>query len=135
MPVVRGKNIEVLYSAETIAARNQDNGRRYRSRAAQGSPGHLDPEGSFIFAARSDPRHACGRPCSGVEFITLSSLRTGPIKASKITKISTADVRDRDVLLIDDILESRPPPFVSPRTWLLSGGARNVTIAYCSTSG
>ncbi|AGG75245.1 hypoxanthine phosphoribosyltransferase [Sinorhizobium meliloti] len=129
MPVVRGKNIEVLYSAETIAARNQE----MAADIVRGP--HKDLlvisilKGSFIFAADLiRAMHAAGL-APEVEFITLSSYGTGTeSKGVRITKDIDSDVRDRDVLLIDDILESgRTLRFA--KELLLERGARNVTIA------
>ncbi|MDX0565820.1 hypoxanthine phosphoribosyltransferase [Sinorhizobium medicae] len=129
MPVVRGKNIEVLYSAETIAARNQE----LAADIVRGP--HKDLlvisilKGSFIFAADLiRAMHAAGL-APEVEFITLSSYGTGTeSKGVKITKDIDSDVRDRDVLLIDDILESGRTLRFS-KELLLERGARNVTIA------
>ncbi|MBB4185882.1 MULTISPECIES: hypoxanthine phosphoribosyltransferase [Sinorhizobium] len=129
MPVVRGKNIEVLYSAETIAARNHE-----LADAIVRGP-HKDLlvisilKGSFIFAADLiRAMHDAGL-APEVEFITLSSYGTGTeSKGVKITKDIDSDVHGRDVLLIDDILESGGTLRFA-KDLLLERGARNVTIA------
>ncbi|SFG84245.1 hypoxanthine phosphoribosyltransferase [Ensifer sp. OV372] len=129
MPVVRGKNIEPLYTAETIAARNSE----LAGMIVNGP--HKDLlviavlKGSFIFAAdliRS--MHTAGLTPE-VEFITLSSYGTGTVSQGvKITKDIDSDVHGRDVLLIDDILESgRTLRFA--KELMYERGARNVTIA------
>lgn len=129
MPVVRGKNIEVLYSPEAIATRN----REMADEIMRGP--HKDLlvisilKGSFIFAADLiRAMHGAGL-APEVEFITLSSYGTGTeSKGVKITKDIDSDVHDRDVLLIDDILESgRTLRFA--KELLYERGARNVTIA------
>ncbi|WP_377290628.1 hypoxanthine phosphoribosyltransferase [Rhizobium sp. SG2393] len=129
MPVVRGKTIEPLFTAEVIAERNL-------SLAQEIMRGPTDDllvisvlKGSFIFAADliRALHHAGLAP--EVEFITLSSYGTGTVsRGVKIIKDIDSDVKDRDVLLIDDILESgRTLRFA--KELMYERGARNVTIA------
>ena len=129
MPVVRGKNIDPLYSAEVIAARNVE-------MAEQIVKGPLNDllviavlKGSFIFAADLiRAMHTVGL-APEVEFITLSSYGTGTVSQGvKIIKDIDSDVHGRDVLLIDDILESgRTLRFA--KELMLERGAKSVTIA------
>ena len=107
MPVVRGKQIEPLFTAEQIAERN-------RSIAAQIAAGPTNDllviavlKGSFIFAADLlRALHETGL-APEVEFITLSSYGAGTVSQGvRIVKDIDSDVHGRDVLLIDDILES-----------------------------
>lgn len=127
--VVRGKVIEPLFTAEDIAVRNDSMAKDI----AQGPTNDLLViailKGSFIFAADliRSLHHSGLAP--EVEFITLSSYGTGTVSQGvKIVKDIDSDVKDRDVLLIDDILESgRTLKFA--KELLYERGARNVTIA------
>jgi hypoxanthine phosphoribosyltransferase len=107
MPVVRGKNIEPLFTAEQIAERNH----QIAAQIATGPTKDLLViavlKGSFIFAADLlRALHETGL-APEVEFITLSSYGTGTVSQGvRIVKDIDSDVKDRDVLLIDDILES-----------------------------
>lgn len=129
MPVVRGKNIDPLYTAEVISARNVE-------MAEEIANGPLNDllviavlKGSFIFAADLiRAMHTVGL-APEVEFITLSSYGTGTVSQGvKIIKDIDSDVHGRDVLLIDDILESgRTLSFA--KELMLERGAKSVTIA------
>ena len=129
MPVVRGKNIEPLYSAEVIAERN----RAMADEIVKGPTDNLLVisvlKGSFIFAADLiRAMHAAGL-APEVEFITLSSYGTGTVSQGvKIIKDIDSDVSGRNGLLIDDILESGKT-LLFAKELLYSRGARNVTIA------
>jgi hypoxanthine phosphoribosyltransferase len=129
MLVVRGKNIELLFTAEQIAERN-------RTLAAQIASGPTRDllviavlKGSFIFAADLiRALHDAGL-APEVEFITLSSYGTGTVsKGVRIVKDIDSDVKDRDVLLIDDILESGRT-LLFAKELLYERGARHVSIA------
>ncbi len=107
MEVVRGKNIDVLFSDKEIEEKIE----RIASEIAASPKNDLLVvailKGSFIFAA--DLVRALYRAglAPEVEFITLSSYGTGTEgKEVKIIKDIDSDVTGRDVLLIDDILES-----------------------------
>ena len=129
MPVVRGKDIEPLFTADVIAERNHQ-------MAAEIAAGPVKDllvisilKGSFIFAADLiRALHDVGL-APEVEFITLSSYGTGTVsKGVKIVKDIDSDVHDRDILLIDDILESgRTLQFA--RDLMYERGARHVSIA------
>ena len=129
MPVVRGKNIEPLFTAAQIAARNLE----LAAEIAKGPTKDLLViailKGSFIFAADLlRALHDTGL-APEVEFVTLSSYGTGTVSQGvRIVKDIDSDVKDRDVLLIDDILESgRTLRFA--KEMLYERGARNVTVA------
>ncbi|MEA3533802.1 hypoxanthine phosphoribosyltransferase [Rhizobium sp. CC-YZS058] len=129
MPVVRGKTIEPLFTAEVIAQRN----REMAETIARGSNDDLLVisvlKGSFIFAADLiRAMHDAGL-APEVEFITLSSYGTGTVsRGVKIIKDIDSNVAGRDVLLIDDILESgRTLRFA--RDLMLERGAKSVSIA------
>ncbi|HTO32153.1 MAG TPA: hypoxanthine phosphoribosyltransferase [Pararhizobium sp.] len=129
MPVVRGKNIDPLYTAEVISTRNI-------AMAQEIAKGPLDDllviavlKGSFIFAADLiRAMHTVGL-APEVEFITLSSYGTGTVSQGvKIIKDIDSDVHGRDVLLIDDILESGRT-LLFAKELMLERGAKSVTIA------
>ncbi len=130
MPKVRGRSIRVLYDAETIASRNIEIARDV---AAVGYDNLLVIsilKGSFVFAAdliRS--LHEAGLSPE-VEFITLSSYRTGTVSAGEVTVLRDidSDVVGRDILLIDDILESGRTIAYAKRK-MLERGARRVGVA------
>jgi hypoxanthine phosphoribosyltransferase len=129
MQVIRGKTIEPLFTAEQIAERNV-------SLAAEIATGKVHDllviavlKGSFIFAADLiRALHHIGL-APEVEFITLSSYGAGTVSQGvKIIKDIDSEVKDRDVLLIDDILESgRTLSFA--KSLMYERGARNVSIA------
>lgn len=129
MQVVRGKKIETLYSPEEITRRNAE-------LAAEITKGPTHDllviavlKGSFIFAADLlRAMHAAGI-APEVEFITLSSYGAGTVSQGvKIIKDIDSDVTGRDILLIDDILESgRTLSFA--KELMYERGAKNVTIA------
>jgi len=108
MPIVRGRSIRVLYDAETIARRNAEMAREIAA------AGYVDLlvvsilKGSFVFAADLiRALHDAGLSPE-VEFLSLSSYRTGTTSTGEVTVLRDvdSDVAGRDVLLIDDILES-----------------------------
>ena len=130
MPVVRGRTIRVLYDAAVIAARN---GELAKEIAAAGYENPLVVsvlKGSFVFAADLiRALHDAGMTPE-VEFITLSSYRDGTVSSGEVTVLRDieTDVAGRDVILIDDILESgRTLAFA--RNLMLARGARRVGIA------
>ena len=127
--VVRGKRISTLFDAATIDRRN---GELAKSIAAGGKRDLLVIavlKGSFVFA--SDlirALHAAGVEPE-VEFITLSSYGAGTTGGEvRILRDVDTDVAGRNVLLIDDILESgRTLRFA--RDLMHERGAASVEIA------
>jgi hypoxanthine phosphoribosyltransferase len=102
------RKIRVLFDADTIAARNAV----LADKIAASANGPLLVvavlKGSFIFAADLiRALHAAGL-APEVEFISLSSYRDGTVSSGTVTVLHDieSDLRGRDVLLIDDILES-----------------------------
>ena len=128
MPIVRNKKIEVLFDAETIARRN----RELAEEIALGDLRNLIVisilKGSFVFAADLiRALHGAGL-APEVEFISVSSYGAGT-EAGKIRLLRDVEteVKDRDVLLIDDILESGNT-LKFTRDLMLSRGARKVAV-------
>ena len=129
MPVVRGKDIEVLYSASAIARRNLELAKEIAER-------HYDDllvisilKGSFIFAADLiRAMHDTGLSPE-VEFIFISSYGAGTTSGEvRVLRDIDNEVAGRDVLLIDDILESGKT-LKFTRELMMSRGAKSVSIA------
>jgi hypoxanthine phosphoribosyltransferase len=129
MPVVRDKEIEVLFSASAIARRNLELAKDIAAHDYTDLLVISVLKGSFIFAADLiRAMHAVGL-APEVEFITLSSYGTGTVSQGvRILKDIDSDVHGRDILLIDDILESgRTLRFA--KELMYERGARSVSIA------
>jgi hypoxanthine phosphoribosyltransferase len=130
MPIVRGRSIRVLYDAEAIARRNAEIAREIAT------AGYVDLlvvsilKGSFVFAADLiRALHGAGLSPE-VEFLSLSSYRSGTVSSGEVTVLRDidSDVAGRDVLLIDDILESgRTVAFA--KKMMVERGARRVGVA------
>jgi len=129
MPEVGGKSIEVLFSPDEIAGRNLELAKAIAERKFHNLLTISILKGSFIFAADLiRAMHDAGVE-PDVEFITVSSYGKGTTSTEvRLLRDMDSDVRDRDVLLIDDILESgKTLKFV--RELMLERGARSVSIA------
>ncbi|WP_339765958.1 hypoxanthine phosphoribosyltransferase [uncultured Hoeflea sp.] len=129
MPVVRGKIIEPLFTPEVIATRNRAMAKEIAASPKKDLLVISILKGSFIFAADLiRALHDAGLEPE-VEFITLSSYGRGTTSQGvKIIKDIDSDVQGRDVLLIDDILESgRTLRFA--RDLMYERGANDVDIA------
>ena len=130
MPLVRGRNIRVLYDAPTIAARNGEIAAEIAAAEYEDLLVVSILKGSFVFAADLiRALHEAGMSPE-VEFITLSSYRTGTVSSGEVTVLRDieTDVTGRDVLLIDDILESGRT-LAYARNLMQSRDARRVGIA------
>ncbi len=127
---IRGRSIRVIFDAVTIAARNdalaaEITGAGYRDLLVVSIL-----KGSFVFAA--DLIRALHRAglTPEVEFISVASYGTGTTSSGKVDLLRDLDndVSGRDVLLVDDILESgRTLGFT--RELLVKRGAHRVGIA------
>ncbi|HWK68656.1 MAG TPA: hypoxanthine phosphoribosyltransferase [Rhizobiaceae bacterium] len=129
MPVVRGKDIEVLFSASTIARRNLELAKEIGKRDYKDLLVIAILKGSFIFAADLiRAMHDTGLSPE-VEFIFISSYGTGTTSGDvKVLRDIDNEVAGRDVLLIDDILESGKT-LKFTRELMLQRGAKSVSIA------
>lgn len=128
MPVVRGKRIEVLYAASAIARRNLELAKEIAERDYADLLVISVLKGSFIFSADLvRAMHDAGME-PDVEFIMLSTYGAGTQAGEvRILRDVDSDVAGRDVLLVDDILESgRTLTFA--RDLLLQRGARSVGV-------
>jgi hypoxanthine phosphoribosyltransferase len=130
MPVVRGRTIRVLYDAAAIAARNAEMAREIADAGYNDLLVISILKGSFIFAADLIRAFHGAAIAPEVEFLSLSSYRSGTVSSGEVTVVRDidSDVRGRDVLLIDDILESgRTLAFA--RDMMGSRGANRIGIA------
>ena len=128
MPTISGKNIDVLFDANRLRRRCDE----MADEVAEALEGDGRPplviavlKGSFIFAADLiRAMHGAGLS-PDVEFITLSSYGKGTVsRGVTVVKDVASDVADRDVILVDDILESgRTLEFA--RSLMLERGARS----------
>ncbi len=130
MPVVRGRRLEILFDAAEIAERNA------ALAAEVAAAGYRDLlvvsilKGSFVFAADLlRALHDAGL-APEVEFMSLSSYRAGTVSADKVRVVRDieTDVRGRDVLIVDDILESGRT-LAYARDLLVGRGATRVDLA------
>ncbi len=130
MPLVRGRNIRVLYDAKAIAARNDEMAKEIAAAGYRDLLVVSILKGSFVFAADLiRALHDAGMSPE-VEFITLSSYRTATVSAGDVTVLRDieTDVSGREVLLVDDILESgRTLAFA--RDLMRSRGASRIGVA------
>jgi hypoxanthine phosphoribosyltransferase len=100
--------IRVLFDADQIAARNIALAGEIKAAAPQQLLVIAVLKGSFVFAADLlRALHAVGL-APEVEFVSLSSYREGTVSSGTVTILHDveSDVRGRDVVLVDDILES-----------------------------
>lgn len=129
MPTVRGKEIEVLYSASTIAQRNLELAKEVAARDYRDLLVVSILKGSFIFAADLIRAMHDAGISPEVEFIMISSYGSGTVSGEvKVLRDIDNDVKGRDILLIDDILESGKT-LKFTRDLMLSRGARSVSVA------
>jgi hypoxanthine phosphoribosyltransferase len=119
--------VRVLYDEDSIARRNEELARQ----VAASNPENLLVvavlKGSFMFAADLiRALHRVGLEPQ-VEFIHLSSYRAGTVSSGQVQILRDveSDVRGRDVLLVDDILESGRT-VVFAKDLLMARGAKRV---------
>jgi len=121
------RKLKVLYDAETIAKRNAELVESIKAAAPANLLVVAVQKGSFVFAADLlRAMHAAGL-APQVEFVHLSSYREGTSSSGSVSILRDieSEVKGRDVLLIDDILESgRTLAFA--KDLLAARGARKV---------
>lgn len=107
MPIVRNKKIEILFSAEQIARRNAELAEEIILSDLKSPLVISILKGSFVFAADliRALHHAGLSP--EVEFISISSYGAGTEAGKpKVLRDVESEVEGRDIIIIDDILES-----------------------------
>lgn len=104
----RGRRVRVLYTPEQIAERNAEIAREIGARAGPDLLVIAILKGSFVFAADLMRALYAAGLSPEVEFMSLSSYGAGTESSGQITVLRDIDsaVKDRTVVLIDDILES-----------------------------
>ena len=108
MPLSGDTRIRVLFDADAIAARIQALALEIKAAAPERLLVVAVLKGSFIFAADLiRALHGVGL-APEVEFISLSSYRESTVSSGSVAILHDveSDVRGRDVVLVDDILES-----------------------------
>ena len=130
MPMVRGRSIRVLYDVEAINSRNAEIAREIAAAGYENLLVISILKGSFVFAADLIRALHDSGLAPEVEFISLSSYGAGTESSGsvRVVKDIESDVAGRDVLLIDDILDSgRTLSFA--KALMQERGARRVGIA------
>lgn len=122
--------IRPLFSAETIAERNLGLAQEIADAGYRDLVVIPILTGGFVFAADLvRALHAIGVTAE-IDFVTLSSYGAGTVSSGKIEVVQDirVDVVGRDVLVVDDIIETgRTLAFIRDR--LLERGAHKVIIA------
>lgn len=123
------RDVEVLFDAATIATRNHELAQEIVAARPEKLLVIAVLKGSFVFAADLiRALHDVGL-APEVEFLTLSSYRDARASSGQVAVLRDVEtnVRGRDVLLIDDILESgRTLAFA--KDLLAARGARRVLV-------
>lgn len=121
--------VKVLYDENAIATRNRELANEIATSAPEKLLVIAVLKGSFVFAADLiRALHASGQ-APEVEFLHLSSYRDAMVSSGQVDILRDveSDVRGRDVLLVDDILESgRTLAFA--KDLLAARGARRVLV-------
>jgi hypoxanthine phosphoribosyltransferase len=122
--------VRVLFDEASIARRNEDLAREIVAVSPENLLVVAVLKGSFMFAADLiRALHRAGMSPQ-VEFIHLSSYRSGTVSSGQVTILRDVEsnVRGREVLLVDDILESgRTVAFA--KDLLMARGAKQVRTA------
>ena len=128
MPIVRDKKIEVLFSAEDIARRITEIAEDVALSELKNILVVSILKGSFVFAADLIRAFHRAGMAPEVEFISVSSYGAGT-EAGKLRLLRDveSDVSGRDIILIDDILESGNT-LKFTRDLMLERGAYRVAI-------
>lgn len=128
MPIVRNKKIEVLFSAKELKKRNHELAEEIALSDFSNLLVISVLKGSFVFAADLIRSMYNAGLFPEVEFITVSSYGTGTQSGElKLLRDIETDVAGRDILLVDDILESGKTMEYT-RDLMLSRGANKVSI-------
>ncbi|BAF90608.1 MULTISPECIES: hypoxanthine phosphoribosyltransferase [Azorhizobium] len=121
--------VKVLFDENRIAARNKELASEIAGAGFENLLVVAVLKGSFVFAADLlRAMHASGM-APEMEFVHLSSYRDAQVSSGQVTILRDveSDVRGRDVLLVDDILESgRTLAFA--KDLLMARGARTVKV-------
>jgi hypoxanthine phosphoribosyltransferase len=122
------RHVRVLFGEEELAKRNAEIARDIAARQPRNLLVIAVLKGSFMFAADlMREMHRAGLTPQ-VEFMHMASYYEGTVSTGHVTilKDVESDVRDRDVILVDDILESGRT-LAYAKDLLTARGARVVT--------
>lgn len=125
--ISRGQRISTLFSADQIARRNRELSVAIAEQAGHSPLVVAILKGSFVFAADLIRALHDAKVTPEVDFMSLSSYRENTQSSGQVTVLRDieADVKDRSVVLVDDILESgRTIAFA--RDLLMARGAAGV---------
>jgi hypoxanthine phosphoribosyltransferase len=129
--------VRVLFDEAAIARRNDDLARSVAAAEPRGLLVVAVLKGSFMFAA--DLIRALHRAAlePQVEFIHLSSYRSGTVSSGQVSILRDveSDVRGRDVLLVDDVLESGRTLAFAKDLLIARGAARVLTAVLLEKPG
>lgn len=128
--MINGYRIDVLFSAEMIAGRVEALAHEVAARKPERLLAVPVLKGSFMFAADLMRAFHNAGLSPEVDFMMLASYREKTMSSGRVEILRDieTDVRGRDVLIIDDILESgRTLAFA--KDLLTARGARRVMIA------
>jgi hypoxanthine phosphoribosyltransferase len=137
LPHLPDTRIRVLFDAGTIAARNEALALEIKAAAPLQLLVIAVLKGSFIFAADLiRALHGVGL-APEVEFISLSSYRAGTVSTGTVTILHDveSDVRGRDVVLVDDILESGRTLAYAKDLFVARGARRVLTCVHLEKPG
>ncbi len=127
---INGHKIEVLFAERTISKRVDELAREVASVKPQQLLVVPVLKGSFIFAADLLRAFYDAKLLPEVDFMMLASYRDKTVSSGQIEVLRDVetDVRGRDVLLIDDILESGRT-LAYAKDLLVARGANRVMVA------
>jgi hypoxanthine phosphoribosyltransferase len=125
--MIASSRVRVLYDEDTIARRIEEMAQEIATAKPKDLLVVAILKGSFMFAADLiRALHRAGLEPQ-VEFVHLSSYRAATVSSGQVAILRDVEssVEDRDVLLVDDILESGRT-LVFAKDLLVARGARNV---------
>ena len=128
--IISGHRIDVLFDAPAISQRVKSMAHEVASQKPERLLAVPVLKGSFVFAADLIRAFHDAKLSPEVDFMMLASYRDKTVSSGQVEVLRDieTDVRGRDVLLIDDILESgRTLAFA--KDLLVARGARRVMIA------
>ncbi len=129
MGLAANQSIRILFSEEQIARRIRELAEAVYARQPQNLLVVAIMKGSFMFAADLiRALHRLGL-APQVEFMHLSSYKTGTVSTGKVDILRDIDspVHGRDVLIVDDILESGRT-IVFAKDLIMARGARRADV-------
>ena len=137
MPTSGDVRIKTLFDADAIAARNQALAQEIKAAALDRLLVIAVLKGSFIFAADLiRALHSAGL-APEVEFVSLSSYREGTVSSGSVRILHDveSDIRGRNVLLVDDILESGRTLAYAKDLFAARGASRVLTCVLLEKPG